>query len=73
MSVPGRALGGVIEGLKQGLPEEVHALLVTFHAGVVGYLKAGGGEGAAEQRAQLEEQLVQLRAVLGQPINPEAV
>ena len=73
LSVPGRALGGVIEGLKQGLPEGVHALLAGFHAGVVGYLKAGGGEGAAQQKELLDEQLLQLKAaVLGQQVSAEA-
>ncbi len=73
VSVPGRALGGVIEGLREGLPEGVHALLAAFHAGVVAFLKAGGGEGAAAQSAQLEAQLPQLRAAaLGQNMSAGA-
>ena len=62
MSVPGRALGGVIEGLKEGLSKDSFGLLRDFHAGVVAFLKAGSGDAALQQRAALQEKLPQLQA-----------
>ena len=71
MSVPGRALGGVIEGLRGGLSEEAFALLMAFHAGVVSLLKAGDSPDAAEQRAELLEKLPLLQAAdFGQTPKP---
>lgn len=62
VSVPGRALGGVIEGLREGLSEEAFALITAYHAGVVSLLKAGDGPDAAEKRAELLEKLPHLQA-----------
>lgn len=61
--MPGRALSGVIEGLKGGLSEETYDLLLNFHADVVNMLKSGDGA----QSAQLQEKLPLLvAAALGQ-------
>lgn len=62
VSVPGRALGGVIEGLRGGLSEEAFALLTAYHAGVVSLLKAGDSPEAAEKRAELLGRLPLLQA-----------
>ncbi|BDA42327.1 E3 UFM1-protein ligase 1 homolog [Coccomyxa sp. Obi] len=65
VSVPGRALSGVIEGLKGGLSEETYDLLFNFHADVVNMLKSGDGA----QSAQLQEKLPLLvAAALGQKV-----
>ena len=50
VSIPGRALGGVIEGLRKDLPEEVYSMVSGFHSDVVTLLKAGGQAPEVEQR-----------------------
>ena len=62
VSIPGRALGGVIEGLKKELPESVYAALSTFHADVVSLLKAGGPGQAVEVEERLKAASPGLRA-----------
>ena len=54
VSIPGRALGGVIEGLKIDLPENVYSTVHTFHADVVMLLKAGGPGQAADVEQRLK-------------------
>ena len=62
MSIPGRALGGVIEGLKKDLPEDVYGTVSTFHADVVSLLKAGGPGQAADVEHRLKASSPGLRA-----------
>lgn len=63
--MPGRALNGVIEGLKGGLSEETYDLLFKFHADVVNMLKSGDGA----QSAHLQNMLPRLvAAALGQKV-----
>lgn len=50
VSIPGRALGGVIEGMRKDLPEEVYSIVTRFHSDVVTLLKAGGQAPEVEQR-----------------------
>ena len=58
ISIPGRALNGVIDSLKGGLDEAVFSLVSSFHADVVSLLKAPGPEGGADAAA-LQERLQQ--------------
>ena len=66
VSVPGRALSGVVACLKGGLSEETHDLLTSFHADVVSMLKSSDGS----QPAELQDKLPLLvAAALGQKGN----
>lgn len=62
VSIPGRALGGVIEGLRKDLPEEVYIMVSGFHSDVVTLLKAGGAGQAPEVEQQLKDAKKQLSA-----------
>ncbi len=62
VSIPGRALGGVIEGLRKDLPEDVYGTVSTFHADVVSLLKAGGSGQAADVEERLKAASPGLRA-----------
>lgn len=63
VSVPGRALSGVIASLKDELSEETFELLSSFHADVVNMLKSRDGS----YEAELQEKLPLLvAAALGQ-------
>lgn len=59
VSVPGRALGGVLQRLQLELPEPSYQLLQGFHDAVVESLKLASAEGAesAARAAALGEQL----------------
>ena len=62
VSIPGRALGGVIEGLKKDLPDDVYGAVSTFHVDVVNLLKAGGPGKAADVEQRLKAASPGLRA-----------
>lgn len=68
LSIPGRAIGAVLDKLKDGLPKESHTLLVDFHAGVVASLRGQSqaeGAGQAAAVAKLQEQLEAVKVVAG--------
>jgi hypothetical protein len=67
MSIPGRAIGGVLALLGGKLEPEQHALVQQFHELVVDSLKAaaaGGSEGAASSE-QLQALVSQVKALAG--------
>lgn len=73
VSIPGRALGGVIEGMKKHLPEDVYSIASNFHRDVVTLLKAGGPGKAADVEDRLKAGGPALRiAALEQGKFPEA-
>jgi len=73
VSIPGRGLGGVIEGMKKDLPEDVYSIVSRFHADVVSLLKAGGPGKAADVEERLKAAGPALRtAALEQGKFPEA-
>ena len=63
VSVPGRALGGVIQALRNDLPEPGHAVLSDFHMDVVALLKAGGPGHAPEVEQRLSKAMPHLKVV----------
>lgn len=67
LSIPGRAIGGVLALLGGKLEPEQHALVKQFHELVVDSLKAaaaGAAEGAASSE-QLQTLLLQVKALAG--------
>lgn len=60
ISIPGRALSGVINSLKKGIDEDVFSLVSGFHADVVSLLKNSGSENdgsAAALQERLQDKL----------------
>jgi hypothetical protein len=68
VSIPGRAIGGVLAMLQPQLEAQQHELLQAFHEGVVASLKAapGGGAAAGEQQQQQQQQQQRLAAQVPQ-------
>lgn len=66
MSIPGRAIGGVLGLLESKLEPEQHALVQQFHELVVDTLKAAasGNEGSANSE-QLQVLVPQVKALAG--------
>ena len=63
VSIPGRALGGVIQALKPDLPEPGYAVISKFHMDVVSLLKAGGPGHAPKLEQSLREAMPHLKDV----------
>ena len=63
VSIPGRALGSVIQALKHHLPEPGCAVISKFHMDVVDLLKAGGPGHAPEVEQRLREAMPYLKDV----------
>ena len=63
VSIPGRALGGVIQALRSDLSEPVHAVVGRFHMDVVNLLKAGGPGHAPELEQRLREAMPHLKHI----------
>ena len=63
VSIPGRALGGVIQALRNDLPDPSHAVVSKFHMDVVNLLKAGGPGHAPEFEQRLREAMPHLKDV----------
>ncbi len=63
VSIPGRALGGVIQALRSDLPEPGYAVISRFHMDVVNLLKAGGPGHAPELEQTLREAMPHLKDV----------
>ena len=61
VSIPGRALGGVIQALRKDLPEPGYAVISRFHTDVVNLLKAGGPGHAPELEQSLKEAMPHLK------------
>ena len=61
VSIPGRALGGVIQALRNNLPEHAHAVVSKFHMDVVNLLKAGGPGHAPEVEQRLRVAMPHLK------------
>lgn len=68
ITMPGRALAGVIAEMKSDLPIESSQLLDSFHQDVVSYLKAMSAddaqkEGNAALQSRLQDKLTDLKAL----------
>lgn len=61
MSIPGKALAGVIDRLREELPADAFQQLSEFHALVVQSLRSQSGE----QRDRLAELLPAIRSIAG--------
>jgi hypothetical protein len=57
MSIPGRAIGGVLVLLQGQLEEEQHTLVQQFHERVVESLKAGSADGAGAGDAESQQSM----------------
>lgn len=68
ITVPGRALAGVISEMKTALPAESYQLLDSYHQDVVSYLKAMSTDDAQNApdstlQTQLQAKLIDLKAL----------
>ncbi len=64
MSVPGRAIGGVLARLKAELPEDSYTAMAAFHEGVVEALKQGD-DSDGQLQEKLAAQLPGIKALVG--------
>mmetsp|Transcript_28665 Transcript_28665/g.68377 ORF Transcript_28665/g.68377 Transcript_28665/m.68377 type:complete len:806 (-) Transcript_28665:90-2507(-) len=62
VSLPGRAITGVLSIVEGRLPAAVHELVAEFHQGVVAYLKSKSVQPDGTLLSKLEEMLPRLRA-----------
>jgi len=63
ITVPGRAITGVIAHLAEDMPEDAHQLVLRFHKDVVAHLKSRADSERSDSLERLQEQLPALKAL----------
>lgn len=69
ITVPGRALAGIIAEMKAAIPAESYTLLEDYHQAVVSYLKALSADAAQSTdrtplQTQLQGKLAEIKALV---------